>query len=179
SNPASRPPSSGAASPRPAAPPRPRSRPSRPATCAAWSRARSARRPAAGANSPRPMTERARRMRILAAAATAGLLAACGGDPASRADLAAAAQAARQPAELAIGEFTVRASLAPTASLGPGIARHYGVEPGRDVHLLLVGVRRGPVHEETSVPAQVSARARDLRGVWQDVPMHEVRSEDF
>lgn len=125
------------------------------------------------------MTERGPRVRILAAVATAALLAACGGDPASRADLAAAAEAARQPAELAMGEFTVRASLAPTASLSPGIARHYGVEPRRDVHLLLVGVRRGPLHDEASVPAQVSARARDLRGVWQDVPMHEVRSEDF
>ncbi len=117
--------------------------------------------------------------KIAIAAAAMAALAACGADPSARADLAAAAQAARLPAELRVGEVTVRASLAPTASLPPEVARRYGVEPARDVQLLLVGVRRGPVHEETSVPAQVSARARDLRGVWQDVPMHEVRSEDF
>src|SRR5690606_31643299 len=65
------------------------------------------------------------------------------------------------------------------ASLSPAIAQRYGVEPEHGAQLLLVGVRQGPVHEGTSVPAQVTARARDLRGVWQDVPIHGVRSEGF
>src|SRR5690606_41531952 len=111
--------------------------------------------------------------------ALAGSVAACAGDPSSRADLAAHAEAARRPAELQIGDVTIRASLVPAASLSPAIAQRYGVEPEHGAQLLLVGVRQGPVHEETSVPAQVTARARDLRGVWQDVPIHEVRSECF
>ena len=118
-------------------------------------------------------------MRLLPLLAVVALLAACSAEAPSRADLAAAAEATRQPAELRLGELTIRASLAPTSSLAPAIAQRYGVRPGRDVHLLLVGVRRGESHAETPVPAQVSARARDLRGVWQDVPMREVRSEGF
>ncbi|HLT43579.1 MAG TPA: DUF4426 domain-containing protein [Luteimonas sp.] len=125
------------------------------------------------------MTERSALLHGMLSFALAGSMAACDGDPSSRADLAAHAEAARQPAELQIGDVTIRASLVPTASLSPAIAQRYGVEPEHGAQLLLVGVRQGPVHEETSVPAQVTARARDLRGVWQDVPIHEVRSEGF
>ena len=109
----------------------------------------------------------------------AGALAGCGADPASRADLAAQAQAARQPAELQVGDVRIHASLAPTASLDAAVAGRYGIEPGRDVQLLLVGVRRGPVHDEASLPARVEVRVRDLRGVRQDVPMREVRADGF
>lgn len=118
---------------------------------------------------------RTRRLCVLTFAAA---IAACG-DPASRADLAAHREAARLPAERQVGDVTIRASLAPTASLGAAIVQRYGVEPGRDVHLLLVGVRRGPAHDETSLPARVTARARDLRGVWRDIALHEVRSDGF
>jgi len=124
------------------------------------------------------MTERGAPLAALALC-LAALSTACGVDPSSRADLAAHAGTARQPAELQVGDATIRASLAPTTSLGPAIAQRYGVEPERDSQLLLVGVRRGPAHAEASVSAQVTARARDLRGVWQDVPVREVRSDGF
>ena len=103
----------------------------------------------------------------------------CGGDPASRADLAAHAEAARLPAELQVGDVRIHASLAPTATLNAEVARRYGVEAGRNVQLLLVGVRRGPVHDERSLPARVQVRVRDLRGVWQDVAMREIRVDGF
>lgn len=97
----------------------------------------------------------------------------------SPADLAAHAQAARQPAELQVGDVRIHASLAPTASLAPAIVQRYGASTGRNLHLLVVGVRQGPVHGETSLPARITARARDLRGVWQDIALHEVRSDGF
>ncbi|WP_202844349.1 DUF4426 domain-containing protein [Luteimonas saliphila] len=106
-------------------------------------------------------------------------LAACGVDPSARADLAAHAEAARQPAELQVGDTRIHASLAPTAALSPAISERYGVDRARDAQLLLVGVRQGPTGNEVSVPAQVSARARDLRGAWQDIAMREVRSDGF
>lgn len=123
------------------------------------------------------MTERATARGIALLLACA--LAACDAGPASRADLAAHAQAARQPAELQVDGARIHASLAPTTSLSPAIAIRYGMTPERSSYLLLVGVRQGPLHEETSTPAQVTARARDLRGVWQDIAMREVRSDGF
>ena len=118
-------------------------------------------------------------LRLLAAAVAVAAMSACGADAPSRADVAMAAEAARLPAELREGDMVVRASLAPTASLNATIAQRYGVQPGRNVQLLLVGVRQGPAHDEASLPARVSARARDLRGVWQEVAMHEVRRDGF
>ncbi|HRO27511.1 MAG TPA: DUF4426 domain-containing protein [Luteimonas sp.] len=117
--------------------------------------------------------------RLALALGIAAVLAACGGNPSSRADLAAHAERARQPAELQVGDVRIHASLVPTASLNAAIAQRYGVAPGRNVHLLLVGVRRGAVHDEASLPARISTRARDLRGAWQDVPMRELRSDGF
>ena len=73
----------------------------------------------------------------------------------------------------------IHASLAPTAWLNADIASRYGIEPDRDVQMLLVGVRRGPLHDETSLPARVQVQVRDLRGVRQVVPMHEVRADGF
>lgn len=118
------------------------------------------------------------RTRLLPTLALA-LLAACGGSPVGETGLSAERAASRQPATLEAGDVRISASLAPTAALGPAIAARYGVPPDRATQLLLVGVRQGPGHRETSVPARVSARARDLRGVWQDVAMREVRSEGF
>ena len=115
----------------------------------------------------------------LAALCCALALAACGGDPSARTDLAAHAEAARRPAELQVGDVRIHASLAPSASLDAAIASRYGVAPARNLQLLVVGVRRGTAGDEISLPAQVSARARDLRGVWQDIPLREVRSDGF
>ncbi|MDH5834696.1 DUF4426 domain-containing protein [Luteimonas kalidii] len=126
------------------------------------------------------MTERLHRlMRPACGWLLAAAVAGCGVEPSSRADLSAQAEAARQPAELQQADLRIHASLAPTAALNATVAARYGVEPGRDVHLLLVGVRRGAAADEASVPARVQARARDLRGVWQDIDLHEVRSEGF
>ncbi len=126
------------------------------------------------------MTEVRRRAVLAVALIALVALAGCGADPASRADLAAHAEAARLPAELQVGDMRIHASLAPTAWLNADIAsRYYGIEPDRDVQMLLVGVRRGPLHDETSLPARVQVHVRDLRGVRQVVPMHEVRADGF
>ncbi len=126
------------------------------------------------------MTERRSRwLRAGAALAALGLLAGCGRDPSATGELAAHADAARQPAELQVGDVRIHASLAPTATLNSAIAERYGVVSGRSAQLLLVGVRQGPAGEEVSLPAQVTARVRDLRGVSQDVALREVRSDGF
>ncbi|WP_158636456.1 DUF4426 domain-containing protein [Luteimonas marina] len=126
------------------------------------------------------MTEpRPRWLRAGAALAALGLLAGCGRGPSATGELAAHAEAARQPAELQVGDVRVHASLAPTATLNSAIAERYGVVSGRSAQLLLVGVRQGPAGEEVSLPAQVTARVRDLRGVSQDLALREVRSDGF
>jgi len=126
------------------------------------------------------MTERRSRwLHACAALAVLCVLAGCGRDPSAAGDLAAHAEATRQPAELQVGDVRIHASLAPTATLNATIADRYGVAPGRSAQLLLVGVRQGPAGEEVSLPAQVTARVRDLRGVSQDVVLREVRSDGF
>ena len=126
------------------------------------------------------MTERRHRGRGVAWPCLVALaVAACGVDPGSRTDLSTHADAARRPAELQHGELRIHASLAPTAGLNDTIPARYGVTRGRNVHLLLVGVRRGAPAEETPVAARIQARARDLRGVWQDIALREVRSDGF
>lgn len=126
------------------------------------------------------MTEHARRLaRVFAVLALCAGLAACGGDPAGRAGLAEEAAASRLPAELELGELRVRASLSPSLALGEAVAQRYGIARERGTHLLLVGVRQGPAHDETSLPARVTAYARDLRGVRQDIELREIRSDGF
>lgn len=125
------------------------------------------------------MTEGQPRPGPLLAALGLCLLAACGGAPTGTAELSGQRTASLQPATLELGDVRISASVAPSASLGPAIADRYGVSPDRGTQLLLVGLRRGPEHDETALPARVVARARDLRGVWQDVAMREVRSEGF
>ncbi len=116
--------------------------------------------------------------RTVAGLALLALLPACGGEP-GLPDRAARADASRQPAELQVGAARIHASLAPTATLNATVAARYGISPARSAQLLLVGVRQGPLHQETAIPARVTARARDLRGVWQDVPLREVREDGF
>lgn len=125
------------------------------------------------------MTEYRRLLRLVPGLLALSLLAACGNGPADQADRAAQATASRQPAELVLGDLRISASVAPTAALSPVIADRYGVTPDQHVQLLLVGLRQGPAHDETPVQAQVAVRVRDLRGVWQEVAMREVRSEGF
>lgn len=108
----------------------------------------------------------------------AGLVA-CGAGPAGRAGLAEEAAASRLPAELEVGDVRVRATLSPSLALGEAVAERYGIARERGNHLLLVGIRRGPVHDEASVPGRVTAYARDLRGVRQDIELREIRSDGF
>lgn len=87
--------------------------------------------------------------------------------------------ATREPAEIRNGQHVVRASIVPTMALSEAMAKPYGVQRDDDSVLLLVGVRRGPADAEVAVPATLSVRVRDLRGVQRDVVVHEVRSADF
>ena len=123
------------------------------------------------------MTEPLTLRLLLLALALAGL-AACGASP-DPAEVVAHSAAARQPATLDADGLRISASLVPSASLSPAIAGRYGVDRSRQAQLLLVGLREGPPAAEVPVQGTVTARARDLRGVWQEVPLREVRSEGF
>lgn len=113
--------------------------------------------------------------RVLPGAALALALVACGG-PSPPADHASAL---REEAIARDGEVSVRASLLPTTALGEAVARQYGIAPRPGRLMLMVGVRRGPDHAGTALPAQVIAHATDLRGVRTAIAMREVRSGGF
>lgn len=107
---------------------------------------------------------------LLLAAATAG----CdGGGPTSAPAVPASSM---QEAVARAGDVTIRASVLPTAMLDERVARGYGIERSDRVAMLLVSLRRGPEGQETSVPAQVLAKASDLRGRAHLVEMRELRS---
>lgn len=125
------------------------------------------------------MTDPTTALRLVLPLLALCLLASCGGTPTGQAELAAQSAESRLPATLQAGDVRIDASVAPSASLNPAIAARYGIAPDRGTQLLLVGLRQGPAHAETSLPARVDVRARDLRGVWQDVAMREVRSDGF
>lgn len=108
-------------------------------------------------------------------AALALALAACGA-PSPPADHASAL---REEAIARDDDVSVRASLLPTAALGEAVARQYGIAPRPGRLMLMVGVRRGPDHAGTALPAQVIAHATDLRGVRTAIAMREVRSGGF
>jgi hypothetical protein len=116
-------------------------------------------------------------MRIALPFASLGLglvLAACGGTPPPPA--AAVPASSMQEAVARAGDVTIRASVLPTAMLNEQVARGYGIERSDRTALLLVSVRRGAEGQETSMPAQVLAKASDLRGRAQLVDMRELRS---
>lgn len=106
--------------------------------------------------------------------ATALLLAGCDTPPP-----ATGVPATPREATLQVGDATVRATVAPTSSLSDTVAARYGIERGDDVVMLLVGVRQGPVMEEVSVPAVVTATATDLRGNRHDIAMRELHAGDL
>lgn len=116
---------------------------------------------------------------LLVAALLSCLLAACGGTPATQDEIADQVRASREPAEVQVGDLLVRASIAPTASLGGPIAARYGVTPSPRTVMLLVGVRRVEGTDEVSLPATLVAHVRDLRGVRTPITLHEVRSDGF
>jgi hypothetical protein len=103
----------------------------------------------------------------------------CGGRAVPQDERAAQANAAREPAEAQVGALRLRASIAPTASLGEAIATRYGVARDPRSVLLLVGARRVDGGDEVPLPASLDVGVRDLRGVRRAVPMREVRSDGF
>lgn len=103
------------------------------------------------------------------AAVLCGWLAGCGGEPPP-----ASPAAAQPPAELRVGDFTVRATTLPTVQLNDAMARTYGVARDEDTVLLVVGMRRGPQSSERSVPGAVVATASDLLGKRQRVVLRAV-----
>lgn len=107
--------------------------------------------------------------------AVAALLAACGGasPPATTSPASAQGDAIAR-----VGNISVRASPIPTAMLDPAVARQYGIARADDTILLLVAVRQGPETDQTSLPAQITASATDLRGHRQAIAMREVRTAD-
>lgn len=110
------------------------------------------------------------------------LMTACGGTASTAEEIAEQVNAAREPAETQTGDLLLRASIAPTAALGEAITSRYGVQSDPRTVLLLAGVRRidgVDGVDEVSVPATLSATARDLRGVCQTIAMNEVRLDGF
>lgn len=101
-------------------------------------------------------------------------LAACDRTPPQPAP--AGSGAAVQDAVARTGDVTIRASAVQTSMLNEAVARQYGIQRSDRLAMLLVTVRRGPEGQETSLPAQVLAKASDLRGRAQIVEMREVRS---
>lgn len=115
----------------------------------------------------------------LLAAAAAMLVGACGGRPASQAEMAAQMQAAREPAEVQVGALRLQAGIAPSASLSDAIALRYGVQRNPRTVLLLIGVRQAQGDAEISLPSTLDVGVRDLRGVRRSVDLREVRNEEF
>ena len=103
------------------------------------------------------------------------LLAACGGE----APKAVQPMAAQEPAVTQVGEYSIRASAVPTASLSEAVLRGYGITGGDDVVLVLVGVRKGPEGQDVSVPAAITGAAIDLQGRRQPLQLRELRSGDL
>ena len=116
------------------------------------------------------MRVQARLSAFLACACLAG----CGGEPTMPTSAEADA-----PAELRTGEVTVRATTLPTARLNPAMARQYAIAPDAGSVLLVIGMRRGPQSQETSVAGKVNASASDLLGNRQAVELREIRSDGF
>lgn len=86
---------------------------------------------------------------------------------------------AQAPAELRVGDVTIRASAVPTTALGEAAATQYGIVRDPRTVILLVGVRRGPESQETSLPARIRGSAVDLLGRRQEIALREIRSGEF
>ncbi|MCY7354841.1 MAG: DUF4426 domain-containing protein [Lysobacter sp.] len=107
--------------------------------------------------------------------ALALLAAACGG---TNAPAPTEATSAQGNALVRVGDISVRASPIQTSLLNPAVAQQYGIARTDNTILLLVAVRQGPEASETSLPAQITASATDLRGQKQAIAMREVRTGD-
>jgi hypothetical protein len=110
----------------------------------------------------------------LAAAGFGTSLAGCGG-----ATPPAPSTVAQPPAEVRVGDVTVRATTLSTLQLNDAMARTYDVERDAGSVLLVVGMRRGPDSSEVSLPGTVTASASDLLGKRQRVVLRPVDSGGY
>jgi len=109
-------------------------------------------------------------LRFTANCCLAVLLAACSG-PAPHAP----SQNQAQEAVATSGDVTVRASTLQTLSLSPEVARRYGIARSENTVMLLVMTRQGA--SEAAVPADVQAKATDLRGQSRTLALRELRTQ--
>ena len=87
--------------------------------------------------------------------------------------------ATQPPAELRIGDVLIRATALSAAKLSPAMAARHGVERDAGTVVLIVGLRRGPIGQEISLPGQVRAEAIDLLGNREPIPLRLVRDGEF
>lgn len=80
---------------------------------------------------------------------------------------------AAQTQEVRSGDLTLRSSTVSSERIDPATAARHGIEPSPTTAVLNVVLLRGSAQEP--VPAEVSATARSLAGVRQDIGMREVR----
>lgn len=87
--------------------------------------------------------------------------------------LAAAQPSLAQSHEVRRGDLTLRSSTVSSDRIDPATAKRHGIEPSARTAVLNVVLLRGSARE--TVPAEVSAIARSLAGVRQEIGMREVR----
>lgn len=87
--------------------------------------------------------------------------------------LALAPPSLAQTHEVRAGDLTLRSSTVSSDRIDPATAARHGIEPSPRTAVLNVVVLRGSARE--TVPAEVSATARSLSGVRQEIGMREVR----
>lgn len=87
--------------------------------------------------------------------------------------LAVAQPALAQSHEVRRGDLTLRSSIVSSERIDPATAARHGIEPSPGTAVLNVVLLRGNARE--TVPAEVSATARSLSGVRQEIGLREVR----
>lgn len=87
--------------------------------------------------------------------------------------VAAAQSALAQSHEVRRGDLTLRSSIVSSERIDPATAARHGIEPSPGTAVLNMVLLRGNAQE--TVPAEVSAVARSLAGVRQEIGMREVR----
>lgn len=87
--------------------------------------------------------------------------------------LAAAQPSLAQSHEVRRGDFKLRSSTVSSERIDPATAARHGIEPSAGTAVLNVVLLRGSARE--TVAAEVSATARSLSGVRQEIGLREVR----
>lgn len=84
--------------------------------------------------------------------------------------------AAAQPREIRRGDLVLRSSTVSSERVDPAAASRHGIEPAANRALLNVVLIRGKAGK--TIPAEVTASARNLAGVSQKIEMLEVRENE-